>query len=670
MYNIAQLSGTANTAALSDKTLYRYVSRNYVPSPFMAGGTLGTIREYYKQRGRGWDKIAIISTSENYGVTLARSLINILEGTPIKLATYQQFISGSNVTVQMREIQNSGARVIVVYAITGDAGVFAEAKRIGLLDNLHVWMVGPAAVGSAATYSFPNGTVNNETIQNLGGSLGVEAYIPRTGPHYQKLLELWTQPGMGIVGTGPGTVPPVFLALTFDMGMVVANAVIEANKQGLLNDQKKPPSAAKWTSIIRNITLEGATGTVAFDAKGDRPMPIAIVNYRSQNITWSRVGYWDPANGTTLFTTNPTIFRDNTTVVPDLDIRSPFDYWSCKDRKKGTDETGKTIKKKKPDGGDFDEIDYTYYCDSYIDCHNLSDESSDGCATNYMAVFIAFGIVTGLLILMTCCLIPFVIVFGFIIPRKRIRASSPVFLLVICFSCILGFSSTYAWYGKPHFVGCNFQPWLLGLGVVSLISALSAKTWRMWRIFRVQFSRAVISDIQLIILYLIMVAPAVIILIIWTIVSTPTAKMQYKSGEDHFICTTGGFTGKPGGLIFFFFILVAYEGLVLLFAAFLSIVTRNVPSFFNESKLIAISIYNLGFLAAVIIPVFLVLQEYNPFAAWIIRTVAILYAFAATLFLQFVPKIIGVLIIDKGKDAVVSAKSVGASTQTASASGN
>ena len=165
-----------------------------------------------------------------------------------------------------------------------------------------------------------------------------------------------------------------------------------------------------------------------------------------------------------------------------------------------------------------------------------------------------------------------------------------------------------------------------------------------------------------------MVLPAAIILILWTIISTPTAKMEHRNGEDHWVCATGGFTGEPGGLIFFF-ILVAYEGVVLIFAAFLCIVTRNVPSFFNESKLIAISIYNLGFLAAVIIPVFLVLQQYNPFAAWIVRTVAILYAFATTLLLQFVPKIVGVLIIDKGKDAVVSAKSIGGSisnTQSAS----
>merc|ERR1711879_926022 len=112
---------------------------------------------------------------------------------------------------------------------------------------------------------------------------------------------------------------------------------------------------------------------------------------------------------------------------------------------------------------------------------------------------------------------------------------------------------------------------------------------------------------------------------------------------------SGGFTGTPGGLIFFF-ILVAYGFVVLLLGIFLSVVTRNVPSAFNESKLLAISIYNLGFLAVVIIPVFLTVQPFNPFIAWILRTVAILYAFTATMTLQFLPMLIGVFIIDKGKN--------------------
>ena len=48
-------------------------------------------------------------------------------------------------------------------------------------------------------------------------------------------------------------------------------------------------------------------------------------------------------------------------------------------------------------------------------------------------------------------------------------------------------------------------------------------------------------------------------------------------------------------LYVFFGLLVGYGCLILLIGVVLSILTRKVPSLFNESKLLAISIYNIGF---------------------------------------------------------------------------
>jgi hypothetical protein len=98
-----------------------------------------------------------------------------------------------------------------------------------------------------------------------------------------------------------------------------------------------------------------------------------------------------------------------------------------------------------------------------------------------------------------------------------------------------------------------------------------------------------------------LIIPAVFILFLWTLISTPTAKLEKVNGEKHLICDTGGFTGPPGGYIFFA-IFVFYTALIALFGAFLSVVTRKVPTLFNESKLVAISIYNLFFVAIIIIP--------------------------------------------------------------------
>mmetsp|Transcript_86605 Transcript_86605/g.129862 ORF Transcript_86605/g.129862 Transcript_86605/m.129862 type:complete len:173 (-) Transcript_86605:32-550(-) len=143
--------------------------------------------------------------------------------------------------------------------------------------------------------------------------------------------------------------------------------------------------------------------------------------------------------------------------------------------------------------------------------------------------------------------------------------------------------------------------------------------------------------------------PALVIVVSWMIVSTPTALIKERDGSDHFVCATGGFTGEPGGIVFFA-IFVGYCALVLLVGAWVSIIARNIPSSFNETKLLTISIYNLGFLAVVIIPVFLVVNPFDPFLAWILRTIAVLYALTATMILQFAVKVFHVIVTDKGKN--------------------
>jgi len=221
---------------------------------------------------------------------------------------------------------------------------------------------------------------------------------------------------------------------------------------------------------------------------------------------------------------------------------------------------------------------------------------------------------------------------------------------LVLFSIIIGYISVFAWFGKPHPVSCAFQPWLLGLPALSMIIALSVKIFRIWRIFNDKMSKNIISDWKLIILWFLLMLPAILIVLLWTIISTPTAKMtEVHDGKEHYICRSDGFTGQIGGYVFFG-LLVGYGCLILFIGVILSILTRKVPSLFNESKLLAISIYNIGFLSIIGIPVIAILQEENPFAAWILRTCAILYAFTATMILQFAAPLIGIIVFDKGKN--------------------
>lgn len=127
----------------------------------------------------------------------------------------------------------------------------------------------------------------------------------------------------------------------------------------------------------------------------------------------------------------------------------------------------KTIRLEDPDGDDINYIKGDYECDQYIDCANMSDEGYH-CTPSFVIAFIIVGILTGIIILVSCLFIPIVIVFGIFVRRHRIFLSGTIFLFILVISSIVGFISTYAWYGKPHPVACNFQLWLFGLSTTSL----------------------------------------------------------------------------------------------------------------------------------------------------------------------------------------------------------
>jgi len=528
------------------------------------------------------------------------------------------------------------------------------ALEFGVIGDDYVWLT-RGDVFSLTRFYDAEGNPKNQTIQAFSGRQSFStAPVPRN-EKYNQMAAHYAEAGVpNTTLAAVGTIS----ALYYDAGLMVCDMFLQAERKGLLtqNNSYSNIHPSTWMEMMVNASFLGASGHVSLSESGDRIQNvIALSNFIAENVTWVRVGNLYLDNRTIDYYNEVTWF-DGTTDIPDLDIRPPYAYWSCHDRESGYDPTGKTISIHTPDGSNVDDIDSTYRCDGFVDCQNLSDESG-GCLTDYMVMYIVFGIITGVLILILLLFFLFTLVFGFVTRRIRVQACSPIFLLLILGSCFFGYVSVFAWFGKAHPVACGFQPWLLGLGAVGMISALIAKTFRVWRVFAIPFKRVQIRDWELLIFWVVLVVPAIVILILWTIISTPTAKMKEIQGEDHYVCATGGFTEEPGGLVFFF-ILVAYEGILLLFGAFLTIVTRNVPVMFNESILLGISIYNLVFLAVVVIPVYMVLLTISPFAAWIVRTVAVLYAFTATLWIQFLPKVIGVIVIDKCRRVALSPKMV------------
>ena len=663
---VPMLAFNSNVNVLSDKTRYPYFSRVVPNSDFESDALIEIVLYLAAQSGISkYKQVAILSTTDAYGIGSSKRFIQQAKLNGITILTYQQFLRlAEDISIELTQIQNSEARVIInLMDFVDYLHVMLVAPDYELIGDKYIWICG-SFCSTHLDYLLPTGAIDEFALSNMYGMLGVTltSYV---SPVYDKLYEGWGTIEYNVYYYTAFNYPDVYDQQLYDAFYYLATAYHQLILEEELTPAGKFKNITRFNEVLRTTKYFGTTGEVILNASGDRYPSYDILNLQPGSIDFSIIGYYginvsnydidylhsqseiDPSI-LNFVITEGIVFHGNTTEYPDIDVRLPFRYWSCDDKESKVDFTGKSVNLHKPNEKNPSNIDYDYYCDSFIDCENLSDETTGGCSTNYMIVYIIFGVIAGLLVFLAIFFLIFTIISGIIVRLTRFRAASPTFLIIICISCIVGFCSIFAWYGKPQKVACGFQPWLLGLGMVSMINALIAKSFRIWRVFKYPMKRKIISDFELIVLWIILDLPALFILFLWTLISTPTAAMRNigQDDVDHLVCTTGGFTGPPGGIIFFF-ILVGYQGLVLVFGAFLSIVTRGVPSLFNESKLIAISIYNLVFLAVIIIPVVIVLDTLNPFIAWIIRTISVLYAFAATLTLQFVPKVLGAVFVDR-----------------------
>eukprot|EP00012_Vannella_robusta_P006619 CAMPEP_0206197558 /NCGR_PEP_ID=MMETSP0166-20121206/9121_1 /ASSEMBLY_ACC=CAM_ASM_000260 /TAXON_ID=95228 /ORGANISM="Vannella robusta, Strain DIVA3 518/3/11/1/6" /LENGTH=1037 /DNA_ID=CAMNT_0053615259 /DNA_START=260 /DNA_END=3371 /DNA_ORIENTATION=- len=585
----------------------------------------------------GWENVAVIFTADDYGTgTTAAFRSNLSDDMKVTIA---QFTPGdTSLDPQMEVLRNSLARIIVMLpgSVEDARTILKEAYRYHMIGDDFIWFGGSFVSESNLFYNSTS-EETDKLVKGISKGLIATKLKGAYGEPYENFLDLWeTLNPLQFSGAGKRSIP-LFAPYAYDATELFIRTFLTGDFISL----------DEFITVMANASFTGLTGPIQLNDNSDRLGIFDIVNLRDTNEGdkgWVRVGTWFEAQRDSSlrgFEFDYKIrFHSGSTQVPDVEVRPAVEYWSCSDHEMKVDETGK-IRLDTP-GPDAENLADFYHCDTFIDCENFSDESSDGCISNYLVLFIVFGVLTGICVLITVLFIPFVILFGIIMPRMRIRTASTVFLLIILCSIIVGFISIFAWFGQAHKVSCAFQPWLLGLSVNSMIAALFAKNTRIYRIFRSPLKRKAIPDSQVVAVWLIMILPAIFILGLWTLISTPTAILKERGDEQHWVCETGGFTGPPGGLIFFI-IFVSYSGLMLLAGAIISFLARKVPSMFNESQLIAISIYNLVILSVIIIPIFFVLQDFNPFVGWIIRSIAILYGFFATLCLLFVPKIWGLL---------------------------
>ena len=189
------------------------------------------------------------------------------------------------------------------------------------------------------------------------------------------------------------------------------------------------------------------------------------------------------------------------------------------------------------------------------------------------------------------------------------KAASPYFILTSLCGIALLLVGAILLVSDVSPATCSGFMWMINLGFTTTFGPLFAKTWRIYQIFGGKKLNVVkISNSKLAIIVSVMLLIDVILLSIWQgespmqpIVSTqvsgnPSVTHDYKQ------CSFNG-----SGVNFFLAAVVS-KCAMLVYGAMLAFSTRRVTSRFNESQVIAWSIYNVVFTIGIITPILLLID--------------------------------------------------------------
>ena len=219
-----------------------------------------------------------------------------------------------------------------------------------------------------------------------------------------------------------------------------------------------------------------------------------------------------------------------------------------------------------------------------------------------------------------------------------IRAATPSFCIVTLVGAIAMLTSNYFETLVVNDAHCSAQVWLLSIGFTLTYSSCFIKTFRIWRIFGGQKLQVLkMRDADLLMAVGVFVLVDIILNAAWAAsVGMHAVRITVdpiRPAYDYKTCS------YPPGALAVVYLHLAIKGGMLLFGAGLTFLVRNVPSQFNESSLLGLSIYNTSFAVVFVVPI-LAVHLGGRETVYLIRGFAIMFISITTVCLLYVPKLL------------------------------
>mmetsp|Transcript_37865 Transcript_37865/g.59854 ORF Transcript_37865/g.59854 Transcript_37865/m.59854 type:complete len:764 (-) Transcript_37865:80-2371(-) len=583
------ISASATISDLSDGGVYPYFSR-VVPSDASQGRLLADLCDHY-----GWDRVAVISTSNVYGSSIVEQFTNRAASLSIQFLCTSTFPLETEaesredyldqIRSTIRKTKASGARIILLACLFYESSdYFRIAIEEGLVGSPYTYITSNAVDVEAVAQRF----LEDEDLGNLYGefqdvSQGVFVINPQgvqPGPIADQWVNEWLTADPDIY-FGAGDIRFAFVpfyALYRDAVYCMAYAIDRLIRRGI----DPSDGNALLEAIQKDTDFEGLTGRIRFNENGDRFAQYDIRNSQDFSLKMTVIGSGSEDG---LKFKKQAVFSDGTTNIPDAAERI------------------------------------------YVDWDDVE------------AILMLSLFSVGLIVTLGCLLV-------MMVHRSTpiMNYSSPRFAFGTAVGVLIGFANVFVWTGEPTSGTCEARPWLLVLNFVFIFGHICAKAFRFLYVMkqRKTLHFRPIPDIHLFVCVLSYVLLFVIPVIVWT-VEFPLDVTRSDSNPDNdkvnIICD-----GDNSEV--FLGVLMGLGGLSLIVGVVVAFLNRNYHDFFSEATYIGYTMFTVCVTCCVVLPMLFILSD-TPLAFYTVLMLGIFLSNGAVLVFMFFPKIYVIFHPDK-----------------------
>ncbi|CEP03011.1 G-protein coupled receptors family 3 profile domain-containing protein [Plasmodiophora brassicae] len=246
-------------------------------------------------------------------------------------------------------------------------------------------------------------------------------------------------------------------------------------------------------------------------------------------------------------------------------------------------------------------------------------------------------------------LLPTLALIRFYSGSRMIRASAPIFLVIIVLGAILLTVSavSFAILPSENFQSlCQLRLWLFVLGMVNVLAPLFVKTYRVAQIFTDASKGAVVKLPNSVLLRWVAIANLVLIVLMAGQIGIGELRSQFEvdmapgiaAPTDDVVAQIGQCSSNTPFIILLVVIFACFTA----WGATTAWKVRTAPSDFNESSQISIAILFIAAYATVMIPVQFLVGS-NPVALVVIRSLGLNIGIFISSIVLFLPKVMIIL---------------------------